>query len=188
MFGGSVRAWMTGRTPRDIDIAVDCNKEHLLEIVEGITDNIEENRFGGLKVKEPLTNLEYDLWPLSSTWNLIDAKVPFTFENLARYASFNVDCIVVICEPLSGVRIFDYGFVDAMVKGAVEVNYEPNPIAPFNALRGLKIAAQYNLKAGQSLKDYVAKYLPEGPKRDVVARKYSEKYDNIEELWRLLKL
>jgi hypothetical protein len=180
VFGGAVRSWITGRKPRDIDIAINCERFQLEELLEDFKS--EQNRFGGFKLNE--NGVIFDMWPLNETWALKNAQVDFTFDNLARYASYNLDCIVLT----DSLETIDIGYSKAMKEGFVEVNYEPNPIAMYNALRGLRLCKVYNLKAGQSLKDYVVKYVDTDTKKFIVEKKYRDQYgEDPRTLWELVK-
>jgi hypothetical protein len=168
VFGGAVRSWIVGRKPRDIDIAVECEPYQLQELVGDRAHTT--NRFGGYKLVEG--GVTFDLWPLCETWALKNAGVEFTFENLARYASYNIDCIVLT----NVMETIDLGFSKAIQDGFVEVNYEPNPIAAYNAIRGLRLCKTYGLKAGKSLKAYFTKYVTE-QKLPILLEKYREQYE-----------
>jgi hypothetical protein len=182
VFGGAVRSWIRGREPRDIDIAVDCTKDQLLSLVEGLGVELNRNRFGGLKVQDgPLT---YDLWPIAETCALVNANVQPTFENLLRHGSFNVDCIILEVDEIMKLR--DFGYFDAIKNGFVEVNYEPNPMPAANALRGLRLCNQLDLNPGKSLISLVHQHIND-KNRPILEKKYRDTYhESPEQLWSLV--
>lgn len=152
VFGGAVRSWFLGRKPRDIDIAIECSTEEL----NGLLTNTEHTRnsFGGTKIQG---NIEIDVWPLSETWNLQNEKVMPTFENLASFASLNVDCLVL--EVGIGAKLISRGFIKALLDGVVEINYKPNPSPASNALRGLRLCNTLKFRPGPMLKEYALEHL-----------------------------
>ena len=187
IFGGAVRSWILGRDPRDIDIAVDCTQEQLTEyILDVVSDkNLSSNRFGGFKFKD--AGYEFDMWPLAETWAIKNEKIEPTFENLSRYASFNADCIVMEVSRNKCIPLHDFGFAEAANSGIVEVNYAPNPIAPYNAMRGLRICKTYNWKPGKSLLEYVKEHVNEKNK-PILELRYKKSYgEEIGDLWKMVE-
>jgi len=168
IFGGAVRSWLTGLSPRDIDIAVDCSQEELNTLVSKISPGSSLNRFGGYKVSQE--SGDYDLWALGETWAIKNAGVSPTFENLAVTASFNADCLVYTRDGL-----LDKGWEQARSSGILEINYLPNPYPFFNALRGIKMCNKYRLKPSELFKQYVKHNLPEF-KVHGAAKLYREQY------------
>lgn len=170
IFGGAVRSWSLDKAPRDIDIAVDMEKEELLERFPGV----KQNKFGGLKLSE--NGIEIDIWPLKETWTLKDAGLEPTFHNMAKTASFNTDCIIfLITRDGSAIfhEVLDYGFKDAMEQGLLKVNYPNNPAHMHNALRGFRQAQNLGLEFGDCFLKYFrdnVKYL------DIAQKKYEEYY------------
>lgn len=169
VFGGALRSWFFDKKPRDIDIAVDCSLRDFNIMASQIEHT--RNSFGGIKI---LGDIEIDVWPLSETWNLQHKNVYSTFENLARFASFNVDCVVL--EIGSSYRLIDMGFTKGLVDGFVEINYEPNPLPASNALRGLRLCYNLNLKPGKMLRKYVTEHLTENNISEL-CKKYNEPSD-----------
>ncbi len=190
--GGAIRSWYLEETPRDIDIAVDDHIDDVREWADGLNDetiSIARNRFGGWKLREKpedgSAELVFDVWPLNETEGLKSAykelsfqaphtfKDPyqfFTFENLAQYAPWNVDCMnleVKAVETKSGysrmIRYNDRGLTKAIVDNKLDMNYEPTSNHPMKALRGLRVATKGfgrgSLKLTSTARHYLATHL-----------------------------
>ena len=146
-WGGAARDYYFGREPRDVDIAVDCTEEELFSKFPGAN----KNRFGGLKIKD---TIDFDLWPLASTWNIKVAKLQPTFENLASLGPYNADCLVLTHDG----KLIDKGFLDCLRTKMLEVNFELNPHPQHNILRGLRIMDRLGIMPGASFANYVIRH------------------------------
>src|SRR5574338_91936 len=70
VLGGAVRDWTLGKSPRDIDVVVDCPASNL----EWLEDKYkaERNRFKGYYLT--VGGIEFDVWALDTTWALQKEK------------------------------------------------------------------------------------------------------------------
>jgi hypothetical protein len=166
--GGAVRDWALGLEPRDIDLVVNVH-ELILRQATGPTHR---TAMGGSRFMAD--DVHVDVWALPSTWAFLHTreweKIPFSealarqedravgFSMLPRVMPHNLDAVLV---ELGTWQVHDHGFLNALETHVLEVNYEPTPSPAVSIARALSSCLRYRMKPGQSIRDYVAKHIPE---------------------------
>lgn len=151
IFGGAVRDWLLKKTPRDIDIVVDCSAKEL-EFLKSF--NAQKNRFGGYYLK--IGGIEFDIWNLESTWafkNDSQFSGKKTLTHLTETVFFNIDGLIYL---LPQKWTIDSSFTKAMCTKILDIVYEPNPFPFLCVSKALIALVKYDLTASDYLKRYIA--------------------------------
>ena len=167
VFGGAVRDWIVGKTPRDIDIVIDCSTKSLslLDRYKGV-----KNKFGGYKLQ--VDGIEFDIWSLENTWALKnDAKFEKKLATIPFTAFLNLDAIAY---RLDSQEIYENGFQRAMTSKLLDIMYEPNPYPYLCVSKALCALSKYELSASDNLKRYVEEQKSRG-----YNKKSFEKYNEM---------
>lgn len=167
VFGGAVRDWIVGKTPRDIDIVIDCNIKNLsiLDRYKGV-----KNKFGGYKLL--VEGIEFDIWSLENTWALKnDTKFEKKLATIPFTAFLNLDAIAY---RLDSQEIYENGFQRAMTSKVLDIMYEPNPYPFLCVSKALCALSKYDLSASDNLKRYVDEQKSRG-----YNKKSFEKYNEM---------
>ncbi len=161
--GGAVRDWFFDKTPRDIDLVVDCPASVLetLSKYKAI-----KNRFGGYKVS--LNKIDFDIWGLDSTWAFKNNPAfSQKLETIPETVFLNLDAVIYYPSTKS---VLDKGFSQAMESKELDTVYQPNPYPYLCVSKSLVALKKYNLKTSARLKDYI---------REQESRGYSQKSFNV---------
>ena len=151
LFGGTVRDLLlvnVTEPPRDLDIVVDDGSFDFFRH-DLATDEIKQNRFGGLKCK--FRSLEIDVWPLKSTWAFQKGyRDHISFASLPSTTFFNLDAVVAEIAPAKGVarKVFDCGFFNGVLHKRIECNLTPTEYPELNAVRGFVLGQKTGFHFG----------------------------------------
>lgn len=167
IFGGSLRDWTLGKTPRDIDIVLDCPAK-ALEFLNAF--KAEKNRFGGYYLK--VGGTEFDIWNLEATWALKhNPKFEKKLETLPKTTFFNMDAITY---RLDTKAFQDEGFTQAITSKQLDIVYEPNPFPFLCVSKALIALSRYELAPSPNLKRYIDEQYDRG-----YTRKSFDKYSEM---------
>lgn len=159
IFGGAIRDWFFNKSPRDIDIVVDCSSSRLEDILS--QHEAQKNKFGGFKFN--LNQIEFDIWNLNSTWAFNnDTKFAKTMETVPETVFLNIDAITYC---MNTGAIVDKGFTQAIESKLLDIVYEPNPYPYLCVSKALIALFKYDLKSSDKLRTFI---------RDQVERGYNE--------------
>lgn len=155
IFGGAVRDWIIGKTPRDIDIVLDC-PNNSLEFLSNF--KAQKNRFGGYYIK--IGNLELDIWNLDSTWAFSkDPQFKKNLKTLTQTVFFNMDAVLFY---LDTNHLQDDGFTQAMESRVLDIVYEPNPFPYLCVSKALCALTKYDMRPSENLKRFIAEQMDKG--------------------------
>jgi hypothetical protein len=167
IFGGALRDWTLGKTPRDIDIVLDCQSSEL-EFLNSF--KAEKNRFGGYYLK--VAGTDFDIWNLENTWAIKhNPKFEKKLETLPKTSFFNMDAIIYY---LNTKTFQDEGFMQAISSKKLDIVYEPNPFPFLCVSKALIALTRYELSPAPNLKRYIDEQFARG-----YTRKSFEKYLEI---------
>lgn len=155
VFGGAIRDWVVGKTPRDIDIVLDCPRQALNFLTEF---KAEKNRFGGYYLL--LDGVELDIWNLDASWpHKNDSKFERKLESLTKTPFFNMDAVTY---RLDTKVIQDDGFTQAMETKTLDIVYEPNPFPFLCVSKALCALSKYDMQPSANLKRYIDEQVHRG--------------------------
>jgi len=147
IFGGAIRDWIVGKTPRDIDIVLDCPSKSL----EFLNQKSNKNKFGGYFLK--IDGIEFDIWNLDATWAFKnDAKFSKNLKTLTQTVFFNMDTVLYY---LDTGKLQDDGFTQAMESKTLDIVYEPNPFPFLCVSKALVALTKYDMRASDKLKRFI---------------------------------
>lgn len=152
IFGGAVRDWHLGKTPKDIDIVI---KESTMETIEKLTKNFDCNRskFDGYHFE--VSGIHLDVWRLQDSWYFRDRNVPKVWAELAASVPFDVDAILVFRDGF----VVDRGFAAAMDKKQIELQNMINKDPKIHIFqRALRFRNKYGFTFGPKLQEAMHKY------------------------------
>lgn len=158
IFGGMLRDLCLGGSARfwsDVDIVTDDLNSSDLARVLGAYRPI-RNSFGGFRIS--LTRWRADVWPLNTTWAFREGYVSGqTFADLIHTTFFNWDAIVY---EVTGDRIICFpGYLNAVRKGLLDINLEPNPSPLKCIVRTMRLWLSGQAMLAPPLAKYVARGL-----------------------------
>jgi len=151
LFSGAVRDWYLGYEPKDIDFVIDT--PYFKDMITGIWPDYNQNSFGGYVFD--FNGIVIDIWNLKDTFALKSQNVDATFLTLAKYASFNLDSMVI---KLNG-ESFEYGFWDALDSKVISINNPKFRDDKKAAIRALKMKKKYSFDLSKELNDLIANNL-----------------------------
>lgn len=155
ILGGAIRDWSLGRQPRDIDIVVGCPAPKLEDLLQ---HKAQKNRFGGFKIE--LNKVEFDIWSLDTTWAFKnDPKFNKKMEEVPETVFLNIDAIMF---DLSGEKILDKGFGQAMETKTLDIVYAPNPYPYLCVSKALIALHKYDLRPSQRLSEFICDQINNG--------------------------
>lgn len=148
LFSGAIRDWYLGYTPKDIDFVIDT--PYFKDLVTGIAPESHINSFGGYIFD--FDGITIDLWNLKDTFAFKRENLEPTWDNLAKSASFNLDCLVI---KLNGECI-EYGFWNALESKTLTINNPYFKNSKQAAARALKIKKKYSLELSKDLNHLIS--------------------------------
>lgn len=150
VFGGAVRDWHLGKTPKDIDIVIDTPYfKHVLEGVE-VTNNF----FGGNVII--IDGITFDVWNLSDTYAFKSGQFSASWENLVLSVPFNLDSIIVMTDG----KVYDHpSFWSGLNNKEIDLMNAVHKDPKFLAQRALLFAKKYQFALSSKLTDFVRKHL-----------------------------
>lgn len=170
LFGGVPRTfWLYGPATRvrDFDVVVDDAAFREMHTILG--ENIVKlNRFGGAKLL--INGIDFDVWPLSSTWAYQKGLVSrISFESLPLTTFLNIDSIAVELAPQRGKprRVFDAGFFHALNSRRLDIQLRENPFPDLATVRALRMAQSLGFKLSRVLAEYISEVLRHVPARQL---------------------
>lgn len=155
ILGGSVRDWICGKSPRDIDIVIDCPLSNL----EWLSSyKAEKNRFQGYYLV--VDGVEFDVWALDSTWAIKkDKSFERTLQAIPRTVFLTIDAVGY---RLDTKEVYDSGFNHAITTKQLGIMYEPNPFPFLCVSRSLVSLVKYDLTPTLNLKNYIEEQVSRG--------------------------
>lgn len=194
-FGGIPRGILEAESryqPRDLDLVFDDAHFPLFESAFK-KHIVRHNSYGGLKLN--YSGLTIDAWPLSSTWAFRTGLVKdISFEKLPATTFLNIDGIIieaVTAEKFRARRIFEYGFVNGITKGILDINMEENPHPAICFARTLHISKSFGFKISYRLALYLLKMFTDKPileLQEAEKRHYGKAMFEAKELWEIYRL
>lgn len=155
IFGGAIRDWIVGKSPRDIDLVLDCPDKSLNFLSQY---KAEKNRFGGYYLK--IDDVELDVWNLDSTWAFKrDSKFTKNLKSLTQTVFFNMDAVLFY---LDTGKLQDDGFSQAMESKALDIVYEPNPFPFLCVSKALCALHKYDMRPTDNLRRYIDEQIGRG--------------------------
>jgi len=155
IFGGAVRDWILTKSPRDIDIVLDCPTKSL-EFLNSLKAT--KNKFGGYLVK--INNIEFDIWNLDSTWAFgKDPKFKKNLKTLTQTCFFNMDAVLFY---LDTGHLKDDGFTAAIESKKLDIVYEPNPFPFLCVSKALCALSKYEMTPSANLKRFIDEQMGRG--------------------------
>jgi hypothetical protein len=158
IFGGVLRdlfVYGASETPRDVDVVI--LGASLSEFEHAFQDLIyEKTRFGGLRLRTK--DWLIDIWRLGDTWAFREHLVPdVSFAQLVRTTFLNVEAIAAEIFTTQGKqrRIYSHGFLEAVKRRVVDINFEPNPFPALCVVRSLITAIKLNFSMSRRLAEYI---------------------------------
>src|SRR5690348_1471081 len=95
IFGGACRDWFLDKTPKDIDLIIECedpNSTILDDLILGAHE-VKKNKFDGYKLI--YDGISFDIWKLHEARQFKDLNLEPSFENLLKTVPLSTDQIVV---------------------------------------------------------------------------------------------
>jgi hypothetical protein len=166
VFGGAVRDWVLGKTPRDIDIVLDCPINSLSFI-----SNMEhkKNKFGGYHLV--VGGVEFDVWNLDASWAFkADASFTKNLKTLTKTCFFNMDAVLFY---LDTGHLQDDGFTAAIESKKLDIVYEPNPFPFLCVSKALCALRKYEMTPTDNLRRFIGDQMARGYTRKSFT-KYAE--------------
>ncbi len=159
IFGGAIRDWIIGKSPRDIDVVLDCPDSKLSFALNSLgLYKPERNRFGGYFFK--IDGVEFDIWNLDSTWAFKkDTKFIKHLKTLPQTVFFNMDAVIYYLDTGS---VLDNGFSQAMESKTLDIVYEPNPFPFLCVSKALCHLTKYEMRPSNNLKRYIDEQIGRG--------------------------
>ncbi len=151
IFGGAVRDWHLGRTPKDIDIVVDAPKE----FIEKLTRNFphDKSEFDGYHFE--VSGIHLDVWRLEDSWCFRDRNIQKSWYGLLGSVPFDVDSILVFKDG----HTKDCGFSYAMDKKEIELENIVNKNPKIHIYqRALRFRKKYGFTFGPKLQHALYNY------------------------------
>lgn len=152
--GGSIRDFIFGYKPKDIDILVDASDEDLDSLLKEKNYNIHSrNVFNG---REMLFDGQItDLWTLDSTWGIkAGYKKNKGFKSWPKVATFSADAAIVAPDY---DEIYAEHLAKTLQTGKVEVIFDKTPIPLLTAIKAFRLFQKYNLRPGKSAVKFIGK-------------------------------
>lgn len=169
IFGGAVRDWAVGKTPRDIDIVLDCPAEALSFLKNG---EHKRNKFGGYHII--LNGIEFDIWNLDASWVFSnDPQFTKNLKTLTQTCFFNMDAVLY---HLDTGNLQDDGFTNAMESKKLDIVYEPNPFPFLCVSKALIALTKYEMIASDRLRKFIDEQMGRGYNKKSFIR-YAEMKD-----------
>lgn len=158
LFGGVPRSIWISDGPvrvRDFDLVVadECFDELSYTFSDYV---VRKNRFGGIKLL--IDNIEFDAWPLSSTWAFKTGHVaPAKFELLPETVFLNIDSIIIELAPPEGAkrRVYQAGFYRSIRDKCLDICLHENPFPELCAIRALRMAQVMQFNLTRKLSHYI---------------------------------
>jgi hypothetical protein len=157
LVGGAVRDLVISRgtqPPRDIDIVVGgARVSELLEVFRD-AELVRFTRFGGLRLK--YLDAFVDIWPIDETRG-VGRKQPADIADIPKYAFLDVEAVAIEICPNVGTKrqLVESGFINAVISGTLEINYESNPFPEISVFKALRTSQRLNLGMGPGLVEYI---------------------------------
>lgn len=171
IFGGTIRDIATygaKAVPRDLDLVVDgIDTQTLAETLSDLSPEI--NRFGGLSVDR---GVRIDIWPLHETWALKqDDNFTPNIENLPKTTFLNVEAVAIRVDTTRGHarEIHENGFLDALNRQVLDVNYEPNPYPNSCVIRSLVTSQKLGFSLSPRLCNYIVDHTSDQKISELIA-------------------
>ncbi len=166
ILGGALRDWIVGKTPRDIDLVLDCPNKSLEFLAQY---KAEKNKFGGYYFK--IDDVEFDVWNLDSTWAFKkDSSFTKNLKTLTKTVFFNMDAVLYY---LDTDKLQDDGFGQAMESKTLDIVFEPNPFPFLCVSKALCALQKYELRASDNLNRYIEEQMGRGYNKNSFT-KYAE--------------
>lgn len=152
--GGSIRDFIFGYKPKDIDILVDASDEILDNMLQEKGYDIHSrNIFDGREMV--FDGQITDLWTLDSTWAIkAGYKKNKGFRTWPKVATFSADAAIVAPDY---DEIHAEHLVKTLQTGKVRVVFDKTPIPLMTAIKAFRLFQKYNLKPGKSAVKFIKK-------------------------------
>lgn len=153
--GGFLRDFLLKKKSRDIDVIVDINSNHLVEIINSHKLPYNINRHGGIKVLFKYYTL--DIWTISNNWafknNLVKLNQEDKLNSIAKGCFFNYDALVI--------NIMDYSYNLRYFKEFIQskrltilqeksIYKNLNPSIEANILRAIFLKKEFQISLSKS--------------------------------------
>lgn len=149
IFGGAVRDWWLGKTPKDIDIVISTPDFEGLCERSSVIKPIDYNKFGGTVVK--LDGITFDLWELSNTYSFKRGHFSSSWKNLVKSVPFNTDSVCV----LTNGDVYEYKFWEALKTKEIDFVNKKVKDEKVIAERAKAFAKKYKFTLSAKLQKFV---------------------------------
>jgi len=145
--------------PRDIDIIViGVTHDEIRKKFEPVYRR--STRFGGLHLvdqKPGGLKVLFDVWALDQTWAFKVQPVAVDISSFPLMPFLNLDtaAIEIQSRPGKARNFFENGFIDAINRRTLEINFEANPYPAICMVRALIMAAKLQFAIGPNLLEYI---------------------------------
>jgi hypothetical protein len=147
--------------PRDVDIVVGgATRDALQEVLRDHLVLERLTRFGGLHLIKTLSSgsrILFDVWTLADTWGFQSQQILPRIEDFPGTTFLNIDSCAVEIQATQGTAgaVYEKGFFAGIARGALDVNYAPNPYPYVCAARALILAARLDFTLSRALAKFV---------------------------------
>lgn len=153
VFGGAVRDWYLGKTPKDIDIVVEAPDQMLEDLLGSF--GAQKNGFHGNVIT--INGVMFDLWALKDTYAFRSGQFSASWSNLAISVPFNTDSVIVMLDG----TVVTHSFWDAMNDRKIRFLNRTVRDKKKIAARAVMQAEKYDFEISSELKKFCSEHLHE---------------------------